>query len=81
MKRIIGAGRQLRVVCVDLADMENTGGCATVMLLLAQSRFLLAGQAASPGEPRFPEQDRKGLALCDPLAPRRAFEKLHVAVN
>src|SRR6185369_11443532 len=54
----IGAGRQLSVVSVDLADLENTGRRAAIAFGFAQAGFTLPGQTRAPGEPVFAEEDR-----------------------
>src|SRR5207248_9030272 len=74
MEREISARRQVGIVSVDLPDPENARGSATVPFGLSQAAFVLAGQAAAPGEAMFSEKHRPRRRGSFPFATRRAFE-------
>src|SRR5574338_1341962 len=51
MERKIRAGRQGRIVGVDLSDPENPGRRAAVPLGLMPAGFILSGKTATPRQP------------------------------
>ena len=58
MEGKIRSGGQRRIVGVDLADPENPGWCPAIALRFAQARFVLTGEAATPGEPFLAKENR-----------------------
>ncbi len=62
MEGKIGSGRKLRVICIYLAELENSGWRPSVALFLFKTALVLAGEAATPGNPAFSEKHRHGRA-------------------
>jgi hypothetical protein len=54
--RIVGPGRQLRVVSENLPDLEYSGRRSSISLLFPKTDLVLSGQARSPGNSIFSKQ-------------------------
>src|SRR5438094_10578344 len=65
---IITARRQLRIVSKDLANFENSGGCATISLLFSKTWLVLPQQTRAPGEAVFSKQHCKRSSQSSPLS-------------
>ncbi len=81
VERELRPGRQRRVVSVDFADAENSRRRPTVPLLFAQPVFVLADEAAAPGEPVLSEKNRDRLANRLPGPGAGALEALQFAAH
>jgi hypothetical protein len=53
MVRIVAAGRQMRFVPENLADLENASRRATIALFLSKTGFIFPREPGPPGEPTF----------------------------
>ena len=81
MKGKVRPGRQRWIVSVDFSDPKNPGGRASVALGFAQTGFVLAGEAATPGETFLAEKNRDGVAQRAPGTRVVALEPLQRAAH
>src|SRR4030095_615813 len=56
MVRIVGAGRQLRVVSENLPDLEYSSRRSSISLLFSKAGLVLSVKASSPGNSIFSKQ-------------------------
>jgi len=54
--RIVGSGRQLRVVSENLPDLEYSSRRSSISLLFSKAGLVLSGKARSPGNSIFSKQ-------------------------
>jgi hypothetical protein len=81
MERVLGAGRELGVVGVNLADTENAGRRATVAFFFLQAGFARAGKTISPSHPILAKQNGKRPGHAFPIVAVLPFKELKVAVH
>lgn len=79
MERVIGAGRELGVIGVNLADTENAGRCATVAFFFLQAWFARAGETISPSHTILAKQNGKRPGHTFPIVAVLPFKELKVA--
>jgi hypothetical protein len=56
MVRIVGSGRQLRVVSENLPDLKYSGRRSSISLFFPETGLILSSKARSPGNSIFPKQ-------------------------
>src|SRR3954466_14656373 len=74
VKWIISARRQLRIVSINLPHPKDTGRSATVVFFLAETRFILSGQASAPCSTSFAEKNRNWRSHWVPIAACFSFK-------
>jgi len=79
MERVIGAGRELGVIGVNLADTENAGRRATIAFFFLQAWLPRAGKTISPSHAILAKQNGKRPGHAPPIVAVLPLKELKVA--